>query len=84
MDKAPAYGAGDSGFESQYGLSNFFVLVFLLVYFFLTTTLVVGRRTREERGKGEGRERERGRKLQPCSDEHVHSFKQKSRSQKKG
>jgi hypothetical protein len=26
MDKAPAYGAGDSGFESQYGLSFFFFL----------------------------------------------------------
>ena len=25
MDKAPAYGAGDSGFESQYGL--FFLVV---------------------------------------------------------
>jgi hypothetical protein len=24
MDKAPAYGAGDSGFESQYGLKNTF------------------------------------------------------------
>ena len=24
MDKAPAYGAGDSGFESQYGLTVFF------------------------------------------------------------
>jgi hypothetical protein len=23
MDKAPAYGAGDSGFESQYGLNSF-------------------------------------------------------------
>ena len=23
MDKAPAYGAGDSGFESQYGLDSF-------------------------------------------------------------
>ena len=23
MDKAPAYGAGDSGFESQYGLTFF-------------------------------------------------------------
>ena len=23
MDKAPAYGAGDSGFESQYGLNLF-------------------------------------------------------------
>ena len=23
MDKAPAYGAGDSGFESQYGLLSF-------------------------------------------------------------
>ena len=23
MDKAPAYGAGDSGFESQYGLFTF-------------------------------------------------------------
>jgi hypothetical protein len=41
MDKAPAYGAGDSGFESQYGLKLFFpplVIVFLLsnpVLFFL-------------------------------------------------
>jgi hypothetical protein len=26
MDKAPAYGAGDSGFESQYGLNSFFRL----------------------------------------------------------
>ena len=25
MDKAPAYGAGDSGFESQYGLHHFFL-----------------------------------------------------------
>ncbi len=32
MDKAPAYGAGDSGFESQYGLVFFvfFCLTFLL------------------------------------------------------
>jgi hypothetical protein len=29
MDKAPAYGAGDSGFESQYGL--FFVSRFIKV-----------------------------------------------------
>ena len=28
MDKAPAYGAGDSGFESQYGL--FFVGAFFI------------------------------------------------------
>ena len=27
MDKAPAYGAGDSGFESQYGLVFFFLKV---------------------------------------------------------
>ena len=25
MDKAPAYGAGDSGFESRYGLFPFYV-----------------------------------------------------------
>jgi hypothetical protein len=25
MDKAPAYGAGDSGFESQYGLNAFYL-----------------------------------------------------------
>jgi hypothetical protein len=25
MDKAPAYGAGDSGFESQYGLLFFLI-----------------------------------------------------------
>ena len=30
MDKAPAYGAGDSGFESQYGLI-FFCLFFTAV-----------------------------------------------------
>ena len=28
MDKAPAYGAGDSGFESQYGLTFFFFFPF--------------------------------------------------------
>ena len=27
MDKAPAYGAGDSGFESQYGLPLFCLFV---------------------------------------------------------
>jgi hypothetical protein len=28
MDKAPAYGAGDSGFESQYGLKFSVLLLF--------------------------------------------------------
>jgi hypothetical protein len=41
MDKAPAYGAGDSGFESRYGLFFFFnlfyfyfILFILFLYFF--------------------------------------------------
>lgn len=29
MDKAPAYGAGDSGFESRYGLLFTFLLLLL-------------------------------------------------------
>ena len=35
MDKAPAYGAGDSGFESRYGLF-FSIYLILLLLFFLT------------------------------------------------
>ena len=34
MDKAPAYGAGDSGFESQYGL-NLFLFRSLQTIFFV-------------------------------------------------
>jgi hypothetical protein len=35
MDKAPAYGAGDSGFESQYGLSFCIFLFFVLFCLFV-------------------------------------------------
>ena len=33
MDKAPAYGAGDSGFESQYGLITFSIFSWYLCFF---------------------------------------------------
>ena len=34
MDKAPAYGAGDSGFESQYGLNLFLFISFQNFFLF--------------------------------------------------
>ena len=39
MDKAPAYGAGDSGFESQYGLCLFFLEPIRLFLFVLSCSV---------------------------------------------
>ena len=36
MDKAPAYGAGDSGFESQYGLIFLSIIIIFFNHFFGT------------------------------------------------
>ena len=58
MDKAPAYGAGDSGFESRYGLSFFF---FLLLWF--SSFPGLGSKHWVHRGAGGGRARPRPRTL---------------------
>ena len=41
MDKAPAYGAGDSGFESQYGLNLFAVDCCFFFVFHPPVTIVL-------------------------------------------
>ena len=59
MDKAPAYGAGDSGFESQYGLILFppcsdslWVPSFFLYPQYIGSLFVVGSRTFDPLGRG--------------------------------
>ena len=47
MDKAPAYGAGDSGFESQYGL-NIFLLDTIQIIFLHSCAKAGARSPRED------------------------------------
>jgi hypothetical protein len=50
MDKAPAYGAGDSGFESQYGL-----VFFLVSCVFCSAVLAYSSTENENKNRGDAR-----------------------------
>jgi hypothetical protein len=50
MDKAPAYGAGDSGFESQYGLSPFYLPLVNKLFFLDAPRLPRAETTKNTKG----------------------------------